>query len=241
MHHVILWKWTQPGFREAYSSHHVNKLAEALAVNLNMPHRIICITDDANGITACPTHELWGNLSDVPNRSGKHLPSCYRRLRLFDPAIQSALGIAKGDRIVSLDLDTLVTGKLSEIFGRKDRWVGWAVRGHFHPRVFNGSLWMFTAGDLEHMWTEFDPKTSPDICQKAGFFGSDQSWLSYKLANKPDTFGWSWPHVVSYPREVRVQRTLDQRTRIIFFHGARKPWHLEVQRESPWVHRYYKL
>lgn len=241
MHHIITWKWNQAGFRHAYTAEHVNRLADAIRVNLHgKEHRLLCVTDESSGIKI-DTFPLWNNFEKMSNQSGKHLPSCYRRLRLFDPVMQHEMGIRKGDRIISIDLDTLVTGPLEEIIMRKDRFVGWAVRGHYHPRVFNGSYWAFNASDLTHMWSEFNPEMSPTVTLKAGFYGSDQSWLSYKLAREPYTYGLTWPQVCSYPREVRVQRTLDRRARLIMFHGQRKPWHDEVQKESPWVNRYYKM
>lgn len=240
MHHIVLWKWNQPGFREAYTTEHVNKLTECLTKNLSIKHRIVCVTDDPVGLD-CDTYPLWQDHNKMKNPNGAHLPSCFRRLKLFDPVTQQKMGIPAGDRVCSMDLDALVVGQCDEVFGRKDRWVGWAVRGHFHPRVFNGSFWMFTGGDLSWMWADFDPAISPAHCLKNGFYGSDQAWLSYKLAREPYSFGWTWPQVVSYPREVRIQRVLDRRTRVIFFHGADKPWHLKVQKESPWVHRYWTM
>jgi hypothetical protein len=239
VHHIVLWKWNQPGFREAYTAEHVNEMIRMLKQHLNLPHRVICVTDDPVGVK-CETFPLWDDFKDMKNPNGAHLPSCFRRLKLFDTETQAALGIRKGERIVSLDLDALIVNRCDEVFGRKDRWVGWAVRGTYHPRVFNGSLWMFTAGDLENMWTGFDPKISPAHVLRNGFYGSDQAWLSYKLAREPFTMGWTWPHVVSYPREVRIQRCLDKRTMIIFFHGAAKPWHPHVQRESPWLNRFMR-
>lgn len=241
MHHIVLWKWSQPGFREVYTADHVNRLAASLAANLTKTqHRIVCITDNPEGVE-CETIPLWEDHQKLKNPNGAHLPSCYRRLKLFDPATQGQMQIRPNDRIVSLDLDALVTGPMDEILGRKDRFVGWAVRGHYHPRVFNGSFWMFRAFDLTELWSEFHPVESPKKALGLGFFGSDQAWMSYKLARQPYTFGWAWPHMVSFPREVRVQRVLDRRTRIIFFHGAHKPWHLAVQKECPWVHRYWKM
>jgi hypothetical protein len=240
--HIVLWKWTQPNFRETYTADHVNRMAVSLKENLKgLDHRVVCITDDTQGISSpTDTYPLWRDHDNLANVSGKHLPSCYRRLRLFDPETQVALGIKKGDRIVSLDLDALVVGPLNEVLNRKDRWVGWAVRGLYHPRVFNGSLWQFNAGDLSEIWTSFNANESPRIAAKAGFMGSDQGWISYKISKQPYAFGWGWPYVASYPREVRLMRVLDRRTRLIFFHGAPKPWHDKTQSESPWIKRYWR-
>jgi len=236
MLHIVLWKWTQKGFREKYTSEHVNIMAAMIARNFkHIPYRVICITDNAEGIDdTVQTFPLWSDFKDMHNASGVHLPSCYRRLRLFDPATQDSLGIRMGERIVSIDLDTVIVGSLNGLFSRGERFVGWAVRGTRHIRVFNGSFFMFNAGDLDIVWTNFDPETSPQLAQKAGYFGSDQSWMSYMLSKRTDCAGWSYPVIASYPREV-ARRPLPKGCSIVFFHGKRKPWHPNVQAESRWI------
>jgi len=241
MIHIVLWKWTQVNFRHPYAAEHVNAMTRMLLGNLKgVEHRIICVTDDPAGVDPpVQTYPLWDNHGKMSNPSGKHLPSCYRRLRLFSPEAQRDLDISVGDKVVSLDLDSVIIGHLGDVLGRKERFVSWHVRGMYHPRVFNGSFWMFTAGDLTELWDLFDPNVSPAVTLKAGFMGSDQAWLSYKMSREPCAFGLQWPQFASYPREVRRMRLLDKRTKIVFFHGAHKPWHKEIQNESPWITRYW--
>lgn len=243
MLHIVLWKWHQAGFREAYTHEHVNRLAVDLQKNLvGVDHRIVLVTDDAAMVDlSVDTFPLWKDHNTVENVSGKHLPSCYRRLRLFDPETQLAMGIKQDDRIMSLDLDTLVVGDMKNIVARKERFVGWAVRGTRHARVFNGSMFMFTQGDFEELWRDFDPQVSPKAASNAGFFGSDQGWLSYKLARRSECAGWSYPFVVSYPREVMRRPALPRNCSVVFFHGRKKPWHVETQRETPWVKQFWRM
>jgi len=243
MLHVVLWKWVQPGFREKYTHDHVNALADAIKKNMvGEKFRIICVTDDPSMINMdVDVYPLWTDHSTTPNISGKHLPSCYRRLRIFDPATQKDMGIAEGDRIMSMDLDTAITGNLVPVVRRNERWVGWAVRGTRHIRVFNGSLFMFTARDFSELWTEFDPKVSPAQALAGGFCGSDQGWLSFKLARRTDCAGWHYPQVLSYPRECSRHQVLPNGSAIVCFHGKRKPWHPDVQRISPWVVKHWRI
>jgi hypothetical protein len=243
MLHVVLWKWDQPGFREVYSAERVNVAAAMLRRNLDaVPHRIVLVTDNRHGVDEelVKCYDLWSDHDNVANASGYHLPSCYRRLKLFDVKTQESLGIKKGDRVSSVDLDAVVTGSLSNIMYRRERFVSWAVPGTYHARVFNGSFWMFTAGDYQNLWSDFDPKESPRRALKSGFLGSDQGWLSMNLAKSADAHGVRWPEIASYPREVRRQRGIHSQTRFVFFHGGKKPWHPDVQRESPWITRYYR-
>lgn len=242
MLHVILWKWKQAGFRDVYSSEYTNIVSSMVRLNLpGVAHRVVCVTDDPEGIDPpTETFPIWGDHNDLLNASGKHLPSCYRRLKLFDRGTQIALGINEGDRIMSLDTDTIILQSFSDIIARIDKskavFAGWGVRGLYHQTVFNGSFWTFLAGDhLQEMWSRFDPIRSPHACLKQGFLGSDQAWLSMNFALRKDVLPIRTPEFLSYPREVRRTHSLDRRARIVFFHGSRKPWHPAEYRQQTWI------
>jgi hypothetical protein len=239
---IVLWKWEQPGFKRPYSAEHVNVMCAMLRRNLQgTPHRIVCVTDRPDGIMECETAHIWDDCHDLPNASGRHLPSCYRRLKLYDPETQKYLGIDRGDRIMGIDLDTLITGHLRDIVRLEGRYIGWQLKGAQHPKVFNGSLQIFTAGDLEHVWKDFNPATSPKAALAAGFRGSDQAWLSFQLVGKPGSVGLEWPEVASYPLQNRIQGILKRETKIIFFHGSEKPWSPNARFHTPWIERYWRL
>lgn len=239
---IVLWKWHQPGFREPYSMREANVMVHMLRRNISpeLDYRIILVTDDPEG-AACDTFPLWSDHNRVNNASGAHLPSCYRRLRLFDPATQEAMGIGMDERIISIDLDAVIISNIDKVLLRSEMFVGWAVRGTYHPRVFNGSMWMFTSREMSFMWKDFDPKKSPMQAMQAGYMGSDQGWLSFRLAQRNDCAGWRWPEVASFPRETDKIRRLDVGNKIIFFHGRSKPWHPDTVRRAPWLKRYYHM
>lgn len=238
--HIVLWKWRQVNQREEYTAEHVNTMVSMLSRHCpNLRYRIICITDDTSGV-ACESYQLWGDYDDLPNASRKHLPSCYRRLKLYDPATQRSLGIKPGDRIVSLDLDALICQSITPVLETRGTFVGWGLKGVQHPQVFNGSLQMFTAGELTHIWSEFKGADSARAANHAGFMGSDQAWLSYNLVGKPGSVALGYPYIASYPLNVRLLRKHDYRTRIIFYHGTVKPWHPQAFQETKLSHRYWR-
>jgi hypothetical protein len=242
MLHIVLWKWAQPNAREVYTAHHINVMTRMLHRNLvGVRYRVICVTDSPFGIE-CETYPLWDDHNGLANATKFDLPSCYRRLKLYDPATQRALGIQSGDRIMSIDVDTVIVGPLKQMLDavRPYRFVGWALPGTHHPKVFNGSLQLFTAGDLSDIWTNFNAATSPQQALAAGYLGSDQSWLSMNLVKRERCEGLGFPTVASYPGHIRKMHVLQRDTRIIFFHGKRKPWHSTVLKESPWVARYWR-
>lgn len=238
---IVLWKWEQPSGGHSYLSEHVDIMCSMLRRNLqHKPHRIICVTDQDAGIHECETAHLWTDCDTIANATGRHLPSCYRRLKLYDRETQKDLGIDKGDRILGIDLDTLITGDIRSVVETEGMYVGWKLKRHDGVMVFNGSLQMFTAGDLQDIWSDFDPQRSPKAAYDAGFRGSDQAWLNYKLDMREGIAGLDFPVVASYPLHNRIQGILKHETRIIFFHGAQKPWDANAVFHTPWIQRYWR-
>lgn len=241
MLHILLWKWHQQGFRCPYGAEHVNIMVHQLRRNLTIPYRALCVTDDADGVE-CESFPLWSDHKALRNASGPHLPSCYRRLRVFDTATQKSMGIVDGDRVVSLDLDTIICQNIDSLFLRNEPYVGWAVPGARHEKVYNGSMFMFAAGQFDWLWQEFDAHKSPFETAKKGFFGSDQAYLSQKLLEFDLVGDWTTNDgVLSYPRDIRSICKLPAYTRMVMFHGRAKPWDDFVMKQSPWVTRYWRM
>jgi len=243
MLHIVLWKWTdwKNPVRATYSAVHVNAMVKALQANVKVPHRIVCVTDDPTGL-ACETHPLWSDGADLANATKRNLPSCYRRLKLYDPSTQFQMKIRDGHRIMGIDLDAIIMRDITPMIEstEKFRFMGWACAGAHHPKVFNGSLQMFTAGDLDFIWSKFDPATSPAQTFKKKWLGSDQSWLSMNLVGLAGCDGFTYPTVASYSVDYRKLREISKRTCIMFFNGRRKPWQVETIREDYWVSRYWR-
>jgi len=238
----ILWRWKQtPPFREDYSVAHVNAMVEMISRRVRCAHRIVCITDDPSGIS-CDTFPIWRDHDSLKNPSGKHLPSCHRRLRLFHRATTDTLGIARGAQVVSIDLDgVIVSDSFAELFNREEYFVGWMVPGHRHRVVFNGSMFMFRAGTCDYLWTEFDPLTSPKKALMRGFLGSDQAWITMNMMGRPGVGGWTARAngVRSWLRDVRMPgRFSEKDTSVVFFPGNSKPWHSDVLKLAPWILRH---
>lgn len=240
--HIVLWKWK--GAKEvarSYSADHVNGIVENIKrFTTDLPVRVICVTDDAGGISECETHPLWSDCADLVNAAGARLPSCYRRLKLYDPETQRDMGIENGDRILGLDLDVLVTNHLRDVLNKEGLFVGWKLAGTEHDEVYNGSFQMFTAGTLEDVWYDFDPDSSPQAARRAGFYGSDQSWLSWKLIKREGCTNIDYPFLASYPLHILRLSNFSVKHRIVFFHGSRKPWDPASINESPWIRRYWR-
>lgn len=234
---VITFKWKNAAYRSKFSAHTVNTLRAMVARHYPRPHRFTCITDDAEGLhTKVRAFPLWPDLGDMISPHGRQNPSCYRRLRLFAPDAADLIG---ADRFVWLDLDTVITGDMTPIWERPEDFVAWRGTAGLNP--YNGSMIMLKAGARPHVWTEFDPARSPLAARKAGFIGSDQAWIAFRLGPKEAT--WTEADgVYSWRMKLRRNRgILPADARIVFFHGHADPWHPWTQQQAPWVKEHWRL
>lgn len=251
--HFVLWKWHTPGYRTPYTMQHANTMVAMLLRNHVPLERIHLVTDDPRGSWA-QAHPIWSDFAEMKNRSGKHLPSCYRRLKLFSSQVQTDLGIPAGARVVSLDLDAVVLHRDKEkpqdgwlkLFQRPEKFVGWGVPSHIPNRVvFNGSMWMFTAGEFDWVWENFnhDPVKAIERAFEQKFMGSDQAYISHMMVNRQESGCWTSTRdgVMSYTRDVRALKILHKHTRVVFFAGTVKPWDPSAMRSSPWITRYWYI
>ncbi len=231
---VIVWKWSQPGYRSTFGPETVNTLYRSVQRWYPHSHRFICVTDDAKGIDS--SIEILPDFGDFPglySPHGSHRPSCYRRLRLFHPDAMRWFG----QRYVSLDLDSVITGPLAPLWHRPEPFVIW---GNTNKTThYNGSMVLQTAGARSFVWTDFNPKTSPRLAKASGSFGSDQGWISYRLG--PGEAMWSKADgVYSYRNDIAKQdNRLPADARIVFWHGQIDPWSEQATR-IPWVSEHYR-
>jgi len=233
----IVWKWFNPTYRTVFLPEYVNILRGMLRRHYHYKFRLICITDDAEGIK-CETFPIWNDHAKMVNPCGAVLPSCYRRLKIFHPDTTQAMGIEDGDRVVSMDLDTVITDDLTPTFECDADFKAWKGVGSWQPVVYNGSLFMFRAGRMRWLWDEFDPVTSPQQTLQARYFGSDQAWMSFRLNGSAP--GWDVEDgVYSYARDVH-QNGLPNNARVVFFNGKRKPWEPQTQTSAPWITRHWR-
>ena len=232
---VCTFKWcAAPGYRSTFGPTAVLALRNALRRQYPLPHRFVCITDDSRGLEDIETIPLWPDHAAVISPHGRHQPSCYRRLKLFDPAIELLLG----PRFVCIDLDTVIVGDVTPLFSRAEDFVIW---GETNPKPFyNGSMFMLTAGARPQVWTAFDPQRSPSLAKRAGRFGSDQGWISYVLG--PGQATWTRDDGV-YSFRVHLEPkggALPANARVVHFHGKVDPWDWRGQRLA-WVREHWGI
>lgn len=227
---VVTWLWRpKQGYRSVFDADKVNVLFRMVRRYYQHAIRTICVTDIPRGLDKdVEVVTAWNDYADIPSPHGAHNPSCYRRLRAFDPDV----GTVFGQRFAMLDIDTVIVRDITPLWERTEDFVAW---GETDPRsYYNGSMMLMTAGARAKVWTDFDPKTSPREAKAAGKFGSDQGWISHCLG-KGEARWTTADGVYSYNVHLKKHPAeLPADARMVMFHGGLDPWSPGAQKLA-WV------
>jgi len=172
--------------------------------HLHEPHRFICITDDPKHIK-CETYPLWDNPVEINGRNN------YTKLRLFKDAHLF------GERIMYLDLDTLILDDISHLARYADDFVICKGRG----AKYNSSYYLLKSGTHQHVWDNFT-KDSPAYVKSLNKAGTDQVWISDQVKDAR-TVGRG-EGVYMYGRN----QTDITGASIVFFPISTKPWQMKT-------------
>lgn len=157
----------------------VAKLAAGVKRHLQQPYEFALI--NANGLIdpGRDVNHVW----PLVDAELTKIKGCFARLRLFDPAWQKQYAIS--DRLVCIDLDTVITGPLDPLFDRPEPFVIMQGGNSANPNPYGGALMMLRPGAHANVWSQF----SLDAASKVPFheFPDDQSWLHAKI---PNAAGW---------------------------------------------------
>lgn len=231
----VCFKWAKEGYRSKFGPETVRVLSNMIGRHYKKPFRFVCITDDKTGLDGLETMKLWDDYADVRNPHGLRNPSCYRRLKLFAPEAQAWFG---DGRVVCIDLDTVIVNDITPLFEDEVDFKIWGESDFPRTQWMNGSLWMLRIGSKPHVWTQFNPQTSPKEAAKAGARGSDQGWMSYILGKDQPTWGRE-DGVFSFRKHVQPIGRLPVEAKIVCFHGHQDPWSPHVNL-TPWIAEHYR-
>lgn len=221
---VVCWLWAGTGLGDRpYEPAHVNTLRRAVARNLPITHRFVCVADSPQGFDAevevFPTPDEARAAGELRTPEGRRFPSCYRRLWNFSEGAK-----ALGDRLLCIDIDLVPVRDWSPLFERTEDFVGWRPFRDWGQKLrFGGGIYLITPGTRRHVWETFRGQDSARKAREAGFRGSDQAWISFKL-------GATEPY---YSRESGIYSIRDMKgsehrlphdARLVQFNGPVKPW-----------------
>ena len=229
---IVTWLWEAPvGYRSKFTTEHVNVLFRMVDRHYRKPHRNIVVTDITQGLDrSIEVVRGWNDYAGVANPNGMHNPSCYRRLRAFAPDAGAVLG----DRVVSMDLDTVIVGDITPIVERREDFIIWGESDFPRKQWYNGSLWNLKTGTRTKVWEQFNPRFSPRHAAMAGHRGSDQGWLSCVLGPGEKTYSKA-DGVYSFRKDIAPSDgALPADARLVAFHGHTDPWSYRAQHYD-WV------
>ncbi len=170
---VLCWKWGS-----LFGPHYVNRLKLALRQHLAIDHQLFCVTDDPAGIDddICVV-QMPSEYADTPR--------CRRRMKQYDRAFARLIG----KRILSIDLDMVITGDITPLVDRPEPIVCWKVG---YAGVFSGSFVLYDYDALHGLYDAFaaDPEGYPLVAWPRGV-GSDQAMLNHWLSTQPPIPFWT--------------------------------------------------
>ena len=197
---VCCWKWDvglHPKKRMRFGADHVNRLVSMLRRHLHMDYQIVCITDDAVGIdSSVRIVPLW--------QDHLLLGGCFVRLKMFAPEMKTLLG----DRLCSIDLDTVILEDITPILDCKDEFKIWGETNRRTP--YCGSLWVMDAGARAQVWKKFDPAMYPPDDERGNRKrGTDQHVISDILY--PHEPMWTKADgIYNFDIDIKIDPALDQ-------------------------------
>lgn len=191
-----------------YGPEHVEKLGRQVA-GFSPPSTRIEVLDDARLVHG------W--------------PGWWSKIELFRPGL-----FPEGERVVFLDLDTLVLAPLTPLLESS----GVVVLKDWFLDSPSSALMTWTAGTLDHVYSEFracpdpmDARHKVDYRQKV--YG-DQSWLHRCLAGRRYAYAQElWPGFVIRFAACRYVRPAH--AAVVTFAAGHRPWSVEG-----WARKYYE-
>jgi|SRR5579862_887572 len=225
---IVTWMWSGP--LRTFLPQHVNALQKMIAAHLPEPHRFICVCDSSQGLSSSvewfETPEAAKQLGLIASPEGPRFPSCYRRLWSFSKEAQ-----ALGDRILVIDIDLVVLRDMRHVCARDEDFVGWRPYRDWGPKNrvrFGGGIYLLKTGSRAHVWEEFKGAASIKRARDAGYRGSDQAWISYRLASGNEVY-WDKSFGLYSVRDLNHQLALPADACIVQFNGNEKPWQSRAQ------------
>lgn len=242
---IASFLWFDPHYRHndkyVYSLGDVLLWRDMVDKNLTIPHEFVCITDQP---------EMFDGTSIRPVEIDKrcYYPNkLYQQVMAFHPDGKELYG----PRMLTMDLDVVITGNLDAIVSRKEPLVLWRNPARFpfdNPQfggnrsLYNTSIMLIDSEANREIWNTFvaHPHEVMKRCRAA------QEWISAFIG--PDCAYWDGSHGIYRPARwdtpgcgVEPGKPLPENTRLVFFPGEQsKPWLEPVRRDFPWIDTYRK-
>lgn len=214
-----------------YGPDYVNVLFRAVRDHLVLPHRFVCVTDDAEGLDPGVEVAPFPDF-DPPREHWRQ--SCFPKIAMLAPGV-----VADAAVVLQLDLDVMIAGDLApffELFAERPafyslrEWNPALVRAllplALRPdRGTQGSVYLYRAGDQRHMFAHF----TEHVAEVFATYRSDRFYFP-KIARDPAYLPVRWcpsfknASVYYWPlNRLFPDPQLPRDARILIFHGDPRP------------------
>jgi len=187
---------------------YVDNLFKAVSRHLSMPWRGVCLTDDPSSLPE----------GIEPLAPPAMPPSWWHKLGLHQPGL-----FAPGERVVFLDLDTLILGSMDDIASYRGKFA--IMSDVFHPEHCQSAVMCWEAGTTDHIWTIWDRGGRPSFDRRG-----DQAWVEQMMPGADRLQSLFPGQIVSYKADCFLRGRPDD-ARLCVFHG--QPRIHDV--DTPWV------
>lgn len=232
---TYFWQDRATAHKQPYTVDDVRRLQRQVARNLSIGHRFAVATDRPELF-----YGDW-DIHPIGLDRTKHVPgTCFVRLMTFHPEGQNFLG----ERVLQIDLDTLIVGNLDPLVERDEDLVLWRNPSRIpwdDPKwdmlgrpYYNTSMLLHRCGTRPDLWLKFDPKNP--ICR------DDQWWLSY-LVGRQSAY-WDGSNGVyrlgrSDTPGSGVNGSLPDNARVVTFPGSEGKWfEPHIRQANPWIEQH---
>jgi hypothetical protein len=178
---------------------YVAHLFNDIARHMYEPYVSWCVTDNPSALP----------IDIKPIEADVGVRGWWNKCALFRPGI-----FPNGERVLYFDLDTIITGDLSDIAAYTGKFA--ALRDFNFKGNMNSGLMAWEAGTLDHIWRVWQRCGRPQFDP-----GGDQAWIE-DMQPTADYWQEILPgQVVSY--KVDCQQGVPDNARVVCFHGKPRP------------------
>ena len=237
---VACYLWYDPMWRHSgaftYGARHVRLLRDMVAKNITVPYEFVCITDRPHLFANSP------GIRAIMIDWTTHVPGTeFVKLMTFHPNGRQIIG----ERVLQLDLDTVIVNNIDKIVNRDEDLVVWrnptripyANPAKSSRPYYNGSVILHRCGTHPEIWKVFDQKKpTPNV-------RDTQVWMSVLIG--PDAPYWDDRDGIYRIARADtpgsgVSGLLPDNACIVTFPGDQgKPWLPEVRKANPWIADYW--
>jgi len=215
---VLCMKWG-----DLYSADYVNVLYHAVCANLKGPFRFVCLTDNAegfcDGVEHFPIPEI--GLSESHWKHG-----AWPKLSVFSADLYGLKG-----RALFIDMDTMITGPLDEMFEYPGSFVGidtgenWKFSTTGNPPLLGTGIFAFElgahAGILKKFQTDCDGFVERDVIEQV-YVQNEIEEIEFWPLEWVHSFKYHLRHSLSVNLLIPPKRPAST-TKIVAFHGDPRP------------------